>query len=66
MREGDAVVAPRNIGGAFREFVPAGSRGQVVAAGWTGTRVRFTVDSAWSGRREVEIEVYPGEVEPDG
>jgi hypothetical protein len=60
----DAVVAACNIGGVLREFVPAGNRGRVVAAGWSGMRVRFRVGSAWSGWREVEVEVYPGEVEP--
>jgi len=63
MKVGDLVVARRDIGGAVRAFVPAGSRGYVVAAGWlSGVRVRFIVRS-WSGRREVEIDVYPGEVE---
>jgi hypothetical protein len=63
---GDLVRARGNIGGIFREFVPAGSRGRVVAAGWlSGTRVRFTVQE-WAGPREIEIEVYPGEVEVIG
>ena len=65
MKAGDLVVARRNIGGAVRAFVPAGSRGYVVAAGWlSGVRVRFRfIVRSWSGRREVEIDVYPGEVE---
>ena len=63
MRTGDLVRAPGNIGGIIREFVPAGSLGRVVAAGWlSGVRVRFIVRT-WSGDREVEIDVYPGEVE---
>ncbi len=65
MKAGDLVVARRDIGGAVRAFVPAGSRGYVVAAGWlSGVRVRFRfIVRSWSGRREVEIDVYPGEVE---
>jgi hypothetical protein len=62
IRINDDVIAVRSIGGVARPFVPAGTRGQVVATGLAATKVRFVLDSVWSGRREIEIEVYPGEV----
>jgi hypothetical protein len=64
MRVDDEVVAARNIGGLGRDFVPAGSRGRVGAAGVVaGGTVRFIVLSRWRGRYEVEIDVSDDEVE---
>lgn len=62
MQAGDEVIATRRIGGFVRPEVPPGTRGTVESAGWlSGTRVRFVIET-WTGRREVQVDVEPGEV----
>ena len=56
--KGDTVVAAKDIGGLWRDPVPAGTKGVVTHAGW-GNRatVCFKVERFWSGSEAVEIDV---------
>ena len=57
------MVALKNIGGVIREPVPAGAPGRVVKAPFLGpVEVLFEVDDFWHGRREVTVQVQPGEI----
>jgi len=63
VRAGDYVIAVGDFGGVVRERVPAGARGLVVEAPWLGpARVRFEVSDWCNGRRQVVVDVWPGEV----
>jgi hypothetical protein len=63
VRAGDWVIAVRDFGGVVRERVPTGACGLVVEAPWPGpARVRVEVSDWWNGRRQVTVDVWPGEV----
>lgn len=63
-RQGEQVVAVKDIGGIARDYVPKGSEGVVIESGWaTPTRVQFTVKGGlFSSDKKVTITVGDDEI----
>lgn len=63
-RKGDNVVSARNIGGALRAFVPAGTKGVVLQGGGWGQQalVRFKVGGLGNPNTTVDVRVADDEL----
>lgn len=64
-KNGEKVVAVKEIGGIWREHVPAGSVGIVTQSGWgQDLRVMFTVKGGiFSDDKKVEVKVESHEIQ---
>ncbi|NKQ59034.1 hypothetical protein HFP15_39950 [Amycolatopsis sp. K13G38] len=61
LRAGHEVITVRDLGGAFSEHVPAGTRGVITAAGWDGLHASFTIYGPL-GSRQARCRVGPDDV----
>jgi len=62
--KGDQVVAIKSFGGFARERIEQGTKGTVTEVSFFGTptKVMFHIDSMFGGRKNVEVQVEPGEI----
>ncbi len=61
LRAGHEVITVRDLGGAFSEHVPAGTRGVITATGWDGLHASFTIYGPL-GTRQARCRVGPDDV----
>lgn len=61
LRAGHEVITVRDLGGAFSEHVPAGTRGVITTSGWDGMHASFTIYGPL-GTRQARCRVGPDDV----
>jgi hypothetical protein len=61
LHAGHEVIATRNLGGAFSDYVPRGTEGVITSAAWDGITASFTLQGAF-GERQVQVRVRPDDV----